>query len=92
MKENEDKVLATYLLDLIKKEIKNEIKKASFMNSYSGVVTAVGTGVASVKLGGSDVVLANLKNRTNLTLNINDEVVVVVLKGNLSNCFIAWKK
>ena len=92
--ENEDKILASYLLDLMKKEIRNEIKKANFMNSYSGKVIAVGVGTLDVKLAGSDVTLLGLKNKidTDVAVNINDEVVVVALKNDLTNCFVAWAK
>lgn len=90
--ENEHKELATYLLELIKKEIRNELKDATFLNSYTGKVVAVGTGTLDVKLAGSDVTLSGLKNKTNVTVNINDEVIIVALKNSLSNCFVAWKK
>ena len=94
MNENEDKVFATYLLDLIKKEIKKEMKNISFMNTYSGTVVGIGIDTLDIKLAGSDVILTGLKNKidTDVVVNINDEVVVVVLKNNLTNCFVAWVK
>ena len=94
MNENEDKVLALYLLGLIKKEIKKEFKNINFVNSYSGKVVAIGSGTLDVVLGGSSTVLLALKNKidTAITVNLNDEVIVVCLKNNLSNSFVAWKK
>jgi hypothetical protein len=92
MNNNEDKVLALYLLELIKKEIKKEIKNISFVNSYSGIVDNVGVGILDVKLAGSTTVLENLKDKTGVSVNVGDEVIVVVLKNNLSNAFVAWAK
>jgi hypothetical protein len=94
MNENNDNFFATYLLDLIKKEIRKELKKANFMNSYSGKVVGIGEGTLDVVLGGSDETLLALKNKidTDISIDLNDEVVVVCLKNDLSNAFCAWKK
>ena len=90
----ENRELADFILSLIKKEIKKEFDKLQFVNTYTGKVVGIGTGTLNVKLAGSDVILSGLKNKidSSVTVNLNDEVVLVCLKNSLTNSFVAWKK
>ncbi len=81
-------------MDTIQMIIDKKIKSATFpILETAIVVTADNVNkLATVHLVGSVNIIPNLKNRSNINLSTNDEVILVLINGGLDNCFIAWKK
>lgn len=73
----------------IKKIIKEEVKCDK---TYYATVMDVGAGVASIKLQGGTNTITNVKNKTGVTLNVNDEVLIEAINGSLNNLVIKYKK
>ena len=81
-------------MDTIQMIIDKKIKSTTFpILETAIVVTADNVNkLAAVHLVGSVNIIPNLKNRSNINLSTNDEVILVLINGGLDNCFIAWKK
>lgn len=76
----------------IKELIIKELNGRQCVKEWAATVVAVGTGTADVKIAGDNVnILAGLKNKTGVTLNVNDLVYVHSPTGNLTNSWISVK-
>ena len=81
-------------MDTIQMIIDKKIKSTTFPILETAIVVAADNvnKLATVHLVGSVNIIPNLKNRSNINLSTNDEVILVLINGGLDNCFIAWKK
>lgn len=79
---------------LINDEIDKKIKERKLcvleVCTVSGV--AIDNSTADVLLPGTTVSIPSLKNKTGETLNINDQVYIMLIGGDINNSFILIKK
>jgi ribosomal protein S6E (S10) len=87
-----DPHFAARFYQLIDKRIDQKINGLKFDKSYSATVMAVGTGAADIKLQNGSNTITGVKNKTGVTLAVNDEVVVEAINGSLNNLVIKYKK
>ena len=81
----------SWLQQLINDEVKKELNKLKYVKAYPAKVVLVGTNTANVTLIGETEILTNLKNKTNQTLIVGDNVYLFSPTNNLTNSYIAVK-
>lgn len=83
---------ANILNEIIDKIVENKLKKLGFNKKYPAVVTAVGSGVATIKLMNGNAEISNVKVRNGVLVNVGDEVYVEAINGSLNNIYIDFNK
>jgi hypothetical protein len=84
-----DNILQVKFNEMFEKKIIQE----GYVKSWTAKVVNVGVGTADVVLPGDAVnVITNLKNKTGVALNINDEVYLFSPYSVLTSAYIAVKK
>lgn len=76
----------------VQKIIKEKLNDYGIMKGWSAKVNVInGDGTINVTLAGDTTIIPNLKNKSNVTLSVNDEVFLFSI-SSLSNAFIGIKK
>lgn len=80
------------LKDLIDELVDKKINQLQLMRALPATVVLVnGDGTVNIKIAGSEETLFNIKNKTGLTLVLNDKVYLYAPTGSLSNCYVGVK-
>ena len=82
------------LIDTIKQIVKqqtDDVFNKSESNTYGTIVADNGDNTYNVSVAGIDSILSNVINKSLLSLDVGDNVVVKFNIGNLSNGYIALK-
>jgi hypothetical protein len=79
---------------LIRDIVQQELKKARFNRMLPAKVISVGSGTADIQFlsDGTPTTITGVKDKTGVTLNVNDEVYVEFINNSSSNIYIAIKK
>lgn len=88
------RILNTIIEQKVNQIVDQRMKKYGVMHGWSAIVSSVNSdGTANVYLAGdlTTNIIPNLKNKSNATLSVNDEVFLFSI-SSLTNAFIGIKK
>jgi hypothetical protein len=80
------------LINTIKELIKSETKNLKFNRMITAKVIDVDGDFADIQLFEDGVTIPDIKNKTGETLNIGDEVEILLINNSISNSVILIKK
>lgn len=83
---------ADQLQELITKLIQKEIKKLKFDRHESAKILRVEGNICDIGFQDSDTIIQNVKVRDGLTVNVNDEVLVLLINGSPINMIVDIRK
>lgn len=88
-----DVEFAKLLQEIIKKEVKKQLNNYNGMKTKSANVVAVnGDGTINVNLTEDSItILTNIKNKTNVTLSVGDNIYLYLPTGSLTGCYAGIK-
>ena len=87
-----DPTMVEKIIAELKGLISRELNKRRYVRYAPAKVVTVGSGTAEVYLNGETSVSITLKHPSYMTLNVNDEVIVLFLDGSSNNAVIAFQK
>lgn len=83
---------ADELQELISKLINKELKHLKFDRHESAKILRIEGGVCDLGFQDNDTIIQNVKVREGLTVNVSDEVYVLLINGSPMNMIIDIKK
>ena len=88
----DDDLVARRQIEIIEMVVKKVLSEKTYPEFLVGKVTAVNGSLVDVLLPDCTASIPDLKNKTGVTLNINDEVYILLIKGSLNNAVVLIKK
>jgi len=80
------------MIEVIEWIVDKKLQEQNYPEFLVGKVSAVNGSLVDVLLPDCTAPIPDLKNKTGLTLNINDEVYILLIKGSLNNAVVLIKK
>lgn len=88
----DDELVARRQIEVIEMIVRKVLDEKTYPEFLVGKVTAVNGSLVDVLLPDCTESIPDLKNKTGVTLNTNDEVYILLIKGSLNNAVVLIKK